>query len=104
MPFKLIYRIEAISTIGFQIPTLRIALACWLDDTESLRGRLFKEGDQVLLCNSKFCTNLGNFILRWLGPYQVEHIYDNGSVQLWEIYGYLLPTLVNGSKFKLYHH
>lgn len=40
-PFKLVYGVEAILPIKFQIPNLRIALACRLDDTKSLRECLW---------------------------------------------------------------
>ena len=39
---------------------------------------------------------------RWLGPYQIEIIYDNGSMRIRTIDEYQVPILVNGHRPKLY--
>ena len=37
-----------------------------------------------------------------LGPYHVKHVIDGGVVQLVKMDGEVFPTLVNGSRLKLY--
>ena len=64
--------------------------------------KAFKEGDLVLLYDSKFAKFPGKFQMHWLGPYQVKHMTDGGVVQLVKFNGKVFPTLVNGSKMKIY--
>ena len=56
----------------------------------------------MLLYDSKFIKFPGKFKTHWLGPYQIQHITDRGAVQLSKLNGEFLPTLINGSRLKLY--
>ena len=40
--------------------------------------------------------------MHWLGPYQVQHVTSGGVVELAKLNGEVFPTLVNGSRLKLY--
>ena len=40
--------------------------------------------------------------MHWLGPYQVRHVTEGGAASLARLDGTMLPTLVNGSRLKLY--
>ena len=51
---------------------------------------------------SKFVKFPGKLCMHWLGPYQVKHVTSSGVVQLAKLNGEVFPTLVNGSKLKLY--
>jgi hypothetical protein len=42
----------------------------------------FKEGDLVLLYDSKYLQYLGKLRMHWLGPYQIKFVTDGGVVQL----------------------
>ena len=42
----------------------------------------FKQGDQVLLYNSKLHLFSGKLKSRWTGPFTIQEVYPNGSVDL----------------------
>jgi hypothetical protein len=62
-----------------------------------------KQGDLVLVYDSKFIKHPGKFITHWLGPYEVIYITEGGSVQLNTLKGEWKEGLVNGSLLKLYY-
>ena len=67
-----------------------------------IKHKTFKVGDLVLLYDSKFVKFLGKFCMHWLGPYQVKHVTSGGLVWLAKLNDKAFPTLVNGSRLKLY--
>ena len=44
---------------------------------------------------------LGKLQTRWLGPYEVNHVFDNGAIQLTTIDPVPFKLLVNGHRLKL---
>ena len=50
----------------------------------------------------KFVKFLGKFKTHWLGPYQIQQVIDEGAIQLSKLNGELVPTLINGSRLKIY--
>ena len=56
----------------------------------------------MLLYDRKFMKFPGKFCMQCLGPYQVKHVTSGGVVQLAKLNGEVFPTLVNGSRLKLY--
>ena len=71
----------------------------WHD--QMIIGKSFKEGDQVLLYDSKLHLFPGKLKSRWTGPFIVQQAYPNGSVDLRD------PSddrvfKVNGQKVKPY--
>ena len=56
----------------------------------------------MLIYDSKFAKFLGKFRMHWLGPYQVKYVRDGGAVKLAKLNNEQIPTLVNGSRLKLY--
>jgi hypothetical protein len=44
----------------------------------NIKRKSFKEGDLVLVYDSKFLHHLGKFRMHWLGPYEVKTIIDGG--------------------------
>ena len=52
----------------------------WHD--QMIMGKSFKEGDQVLLYDSKLHLFPGKLKSRWTGPFVVQQAYPNGSVDL----------------------
>ena len=56
----------------------------------------------MLMYDSKFVKFLGKFKMHWLGPYQIQYVTEGGAVQLSKMNGELLPTMINGSRLKLY--
>ena len=56
----------------------------------------------MLLYDNKFMKHPGKLQMHWLGPYLVNSITSGGVVQLQQLYGTILPNLVNGSQLKPY--
>ena len=44
----------------------------------------------------------GKLHTRWMGPYRVTEIFQNGSLQLEDLQGNWFDTRVNGSRVKQY--
>jgi hypothetical protein len=65
-----------------------------------LRPKQFKEGDLVLLYDSRFFKFPGKLQIHWLGPYEVMDVNPNGSLQLKDFEGKMLPTRINGYRLK----
>jgi hypothetical protein len=45
-----------------------------------IRKKVFKPSDWALLFYSQFKNSKGKLTTRWLGPYEIETIFNNGSV------------------------
>ena len=56
----------------------------------------------MLLYDSKFVKIPGKFKMHWLGPYHIQYVTEGGAIQLSKLNEELLPTLINGSRLKLY--
>ena len=67
-----------------------------------IRSKAIKEGDLVLMYDNKFARFPGKFCKHWLGPYQVKHVTEEGAANLAWLDGTMFPTMVNGSRLKLY--
>ena len=67
-----------------------------------IKSKTIKEGDLVLMYDNKFARFPGKFRMHWLGPYQVKHVIEGGDSSLATLDGIMMPTMVNGSRMKLY--
>jgi hypothetical protein len=47
-----------------------------------IKKKSFQSGDWALLYDSRFKNFKGKLSTRWLGPYEVDTVYDNGSVKI----------------------
>ena len=65
-------------------------------------NKQFQVGDWALLYDSRFKDMPSKLQTRWLGPYEINHVFDNGSVQLITIDPVPFKLLVNGHRLKLY--
>jgi hypothetical protein len=45
-----------------------------------IKRKMFKEGDLVLLYDSKVLQHPGKMRMHWLGPYKVKDVMDRGSI------------------------
>lgn len=63
----------------------------------------FKPGQLVLRYNGKNEIKPGKFKVRWLGPYIVMEVKDNGAIKLSTLDNNPLKNPVNGSKLRLYN-
>ena len=53
--------------------------------------------------DSQFKTIKGKLTIPWLGPYEVDTIYDNGAVKIKTIDDGQVSFVVNGHRLKFYH-
>ena len=56
----------------------------------------------VLLYDNRHEEFLDKLHTRWMGPYMVTYIFENGSLQLEDLQENWLDTRVNGSRLKQY--
>ena len=56
----------------------------------------------VLLYDNRHEKFLGKLHTRWMDPYKVVELFENGSLQLEDLQGNWLETRVNGSRVKQY--
>jgi hypothetical protein len=68
----------------------------------NIKKKKFKEGDLVLIYDSKHFQHLGKFKMHYLGPYEIKYVIDGGDVQMQDLTGKEIQGLVNGSRLKLY--
>ena len=68
-----------------------------------IRKKEFQVGDWDLLFDSKFKYFKGKFTTHWLGPYEIQEVFDNGSVRIKTIDEEEASFLVNGHKLKVYN-
>jgi hypothetical protein len=68
-----------------------------------IKKKYFQLGDFALLYDSRFKNFKGKLSTRWLGPYEVETIYENGSVNIKTIDEEKPSFVVNGHRLKVYH-
>ena len=68
-----------------------------------IKKKTFKQGDLVLVYDSKFIRHPGKFKTHWLGPYEIAYVTEGGATQLQTLKGEWKEGLVNGSRLKLYY-
>jgi hypothetical protein len=72
----------------------------WHD--KRISRKIFKQGDIVLLFNSRLKLFPGKLRSRWSGPFQITNVFPSGAV---EIKGKSIePFIVNGKRLKHYHY
>jgi hypothetical protein len=83
---------------GFHQEVQKARYKSWHD--RHIKRKSFKEGDLVLVYDSKFLQHPRKFRMNWL--YEVKIVIDGGSVQLKYLGGTKLKGMINGSRLKLY--
>jgi hypothetical protein len=68
-----------------------------------IKKKAFKQGDLVLVYDSKFIKHPGKFRTHWLRPYEVAYVTEGGDAQLKTLKGKWKEGLVNESRLKLYY-
>jgi hypothetical protein len=72
----------------------------WYD--KKLKKKEFKEGDKVLLYNSRFKTfGKGKLQSKWDEPYVVHSVLSNGAVTIMDVKAD--QFMVNGQRLKVYY-
>jgi hypothetical protein len=72
----------------------------WHD--ENIKNKQFQKGNWALLYDSRFKEFQGKLRTRWLGPYEVDTVFPNGTVRLLTIDDSRTLLLVNGHRLRLY--
>jgi hypothetical protein len=72
----------------------------WHD--KNIKKKQFQKGNWALLYDSRFKEFQGKLRTRWLGPYEVDTVFPNGTVRLLTIDDSKTPLLVNGHRLRLY--
>eukprot|EP00253_Pinus_taeda_P008877 PITA_08877 len=67
-----------------------------------IKKKVFHEGDWALLYDSRFQDFPGKLQTRWLGPYEIQKVHDNGNLTLTTIDGSGHTFKVNGHRVRLY--
>jgi hypothetical protein len=67
-----------------------------------IKHKQFKKGNWALLYDSRFKEFQGKLHTRWLGPYEVDTVFPNGTVRLLAIDDSKTPLLLNGHRLLLY--
>ena len=68
-----------------------------------IKNNFFHKGDWALLFYSKYKDFKSKFTTHWLGPYEIEEIFDNGAVKIKTIEEETISFLVNGHRLKVYN-
>ena len=69
-----------------------------------INKKIFCEGDWALLYDSRFKRDFkGKLRTRWLGSYQIDRVFDNGTIHLVTIDEDCTPLFANGHRLRLYH-
>jgi len=69
-----------------------------------IKNKVFHKGDWALLYDSCFKDFKGKLRTRWMGPYEVDAMFDNGTIRLVKIDDTRSSFLVDEHRLKLYHH
>ena len=56
-----------------------------------------------MLYDSQYKDFKGKLCTRWMGPYEIETVFDNGAVKLTTIDYAHTSLLANGHRLRLYH-
>eukprot|EP00253_Pinus_taeda_P007202 PITA_07202 len=67
-----------------------------------IKNKVFHEGDWALLYDSRFQDFPRKLQTRWLGPYKIQKVHDNGTLTLTTIDGSGYAFKVNGHRVRLY--
>ena len=68
-----------------------------------IKIKVFHRGEWALLYDSHFKDFKGKLCTRWMGPYEVDTIFDNGIVRLVTIDDTRASFIANGNLLRLYH-
>lgn len=73
-------------------------------DETIIKRKVFQRGDWALLYDSRFKYFKGKPYSKWMGPYEVDTVFDNETIRLIKIDEAHTPMIINGHRLRLYHH
>ena len=85
---------------GFHQQVQKARDKSWHD--RHIKKKTFKEGDLVLMYDSKSLQHPRKIRMHWLGPYEVKIVTHRGVIQLKDLGGTKTRGMINGSQMKLY--
>ena len=68
-----------------------------------IKQKSFQPGNWALLYDSRFKNFKGKLSTKWMGPYEVDIVYENGEVRINTIDEMQTSLVVNGNRLKVYH-
>jgi hypothetical protein len=86
--------------VGFHHEIQKAKDKSWHD--RHMKEKKFKEGDIVLLYESKYLHHPEKIRMHWLRPYEINSFIDGGVVKIYDLTRNEIQGLVNGSQMKLY--
>ena len=93
---------EKCTTVVHQTELIQQQRSRWHD--QFIKKKVLCEGDQELLYDSRFKRDFKSKMrTRWSGPYQIDRVFDNGTVHLITIDEDRTPLFINGHMLQLYH-
>ena len=83
------------------IALIQLQRVKWHDSL--IKKKIFHEGDWALLYDSRFQDFPGKLQTKWLGPYEIQEVHNNGTLTLAtiDVSGYSFKA--NGHRVRLYH-
>jgi hypothetical protein len=87
--------------VGFHQHVQKEREKAYLD--RHIKNKAFKQGELVLVYDSKFIKHPGKFRTHWIGPYEISYVTEGGVVHLKTLNGKWKEGLVNGIQLKLYY-
>lgn len=72
----------------------------WYD--KFIKRNKFEVREWDLLFYSRFKYFKGKLTTRWLGPYEIEELFENGAIKIKTIDDQHISFLVNGHTLRLY--
>jgi len=73
----------------------------WHD--RNIHQKILHPGSLVLLYDSKYLHHPGKLLMRWLGPFNVVYINEDGATNISTLQGHSLKGPINGSQLKVYY-
>jgi hypothetical protein len=71
--------------------------------TSISKRKKIQQGDWALLYDNKFKNFKGKLTTHWMGPYEIDTVYDIGSIRIKTIDEQQTPLLVNGLWLRIYN-
>jgi len=67
-----------------------------------IKTKKFHEGDWAIFFYSWYKALKGKLRIRWMGPYEIDTVYNNGAIKIRTIDDDKTTLTVNGHRLRLY--
>lgn len=86
------------ATSAYVSEIIQNRMQAWVN--RNIKFKIFKEGDWVMLYNSNLGPHPSKLKLRYIGPYRIERDLGQGTFMLSDVFGTMVPKVVNGFRLK----